>query len=313
MDLSTPRLELLDSAQVGMSGKTVGMHRPSLIAIVGSAVVAGLVAWAVSGDVVVRAGVCAVVWCVAAAFGLNWIVFVHSWIKRSEVYFDLTGSITYISVTALALLLADERPAAAWLMAILIWLWAARLGSFLFRRIKADGKDGRFDKLKTDFLLLLRTWTLQGLWVSLTAIAAWTAITTVGGAKSGLLTIIGLIVWIIGFAIEVISDQQKSAFKADSANAGRFISTGLWSWSRHPNYFGEITLWVGMALIALPSLSGWSYVALISPLFVLALLTKISGIPLLERRGMKRWGDEAAYQSYVATTSVLVPMPPKRR
>lgn len=289
------------------------MNRASsaAIAIAIAVVIAGLVGVAVSGDIVDRGGLSAVLWCVVAAFVLNWIVFVHSWITRSEVYFDLTGSITYISVTALALAMADERPAVAWLMVVLVWIWAARLGSFLFRRIRADGKDGRFDKLKTNFPLLLRTWTLQGLWVSLTAIAAWTAITTVGGADSGPLTVVGLIIWIAGFGIEVIADQQKSNFKADTANTGRFISSGLWSWSRHPNYFGEITLWTGMAVMAIPSLSGWSFVALISPVFVTLLLTKISGIPLLERRGMKRWGDEPAYQSYVANTSVLVPMPPR--
>ena len=112
---------------------------------------------------------------------------------------------------------------------------------------------------------------------------------------------------------EVVADTQKSAFKADPANAGRFITTGLWSWSRHPNYFGEITLWTGMAVLALPVLSGWNWVALISPVFVFVLLTRISGIPMLEHRARKRWGDDPAFQAYTANTSVLVPLPPKKR
>ncbi|MEM7095075.1 MAG: DUF1295 domain-containing protein [Actinomycetota bacterium] len=286
--------------------------RTSLIGIVGAVVVAVVVAVLVAADSVDRAGLPAVVWCVIAAFAVNWAVFVPSWLRRTEVFFDLTGSLTYLSVTALALILADERPAIAWLMAALIGVWAARLGTFLFRRIRADGKDGRFDKIKTDFLRLLMTWTLQGLWVSLTAIAAWTAITVVGGAETNVLTWIGLAVWLLGFGIEVRSDQEKSAFRADPANDGKFISTGLWAWSRHPNYFGEIVLWIGIALMALPSLSGTAYAALISPVFVMVLLTRISGVPMLEARGRKRWGDDPAYQAYVAKTPVLLLRPPRQ-
>lgn len=287
------------------------MNGTSLAGIGGSIVVAALVAAAVAGNAIERGGVSAMIWCIGAAFAVNWIVFVHSWITRSEIYFDLTGSLTYISVTILAVALADERTAATWLIAALVINWASRLGSFLFRRIRADGKDGRFDKIKQDFLRLLMTWTLQGLWVSLTAVAAWTAITRVGGAETGPWTWIGLAVWLLGFGIEVRADAEKSAFKADPANEGAFITTGLWAWSRHPNYFGEITLWVGMALIALPSLSGWSFVALISPVFVFVLLTRISGIPMLSRRGLKRWGDDPAYQAYLADTPVLIPRPPR--
>ena len=122
---------------------------------------------------------------------------------------------------------------------------------------------------------------------------------------------LGIAIWVIGFGIEVVADQQKSAFKRDPANEGRFITSGLWSWSRHPNYFGEITLWIGMALLAVPILTGWRWVMLISPIFVIVLLTRISGIPLLEARGMKRWGDDPEYRAYVEQTSVLVPLPPR--
>ena len=123
----------------------------------------------------------------------------------------------------------------------------------------------------------------------------------------------GHAVWLAGFAIEVVADRQKSAFKQDSANDGRFITTGLWAWSRHPNYFGEITLWTGIAIMAVPILSGWQWVVLISPVFVAVLLMRVSGIPMLEARSDKRWGDEEAYQRYRAATPVLVPRPPGRR
>ena len=152
---------------------------------------------------------------------------------------------------------------------------------------------------------------MQGLWVTATAGAAYAAITSGSKQSFGVLGIIGLAIWVAGFTIEVIADRQKTAFKKDAANNGKFINTGLWAWSRHPNYFGEITLWTGMALIALPALQGWQYATLISPLFVYFLLTRISGVTMLERRSDKKWGGEADYETYKATTPVLVPQPPK--
>ena len=125
-----------------------------------------------------------------------------------------------------------------------------------------------------------------------------------------MLGIIGLCTWIVGFAIEVIADMQKTAFRADPTNAGDFITTGLWAWSRHPNYFGEIMLWTGMAIMVLPALAGFQYLMLISPLFVATLLLGVSGVPMLERRADARWGAQSDYQRYKATTPVLVPRPP---
>ncbi len=250
--------------------------------------------------------------CVVLAFVINWVVFVPSYRAHTEKYFDLTGSLTYGSVVVVALALSDDLDIRAWLAAVLVLVWAARLGSFLFRRISRDGSDGRFDKMKHDFLQFLMTWTIQGLWVSLTLAAALAIITSDDRSDLGAVGIVGVIVWVIGFAIEVMADTQKSRFKADPANEGRFITTGLWSWSRHPNYFGEITLWVGMAILAIPVLDGWRLFALISPLFVFVLLTKVSGIPLLEHRARKRWGDEPGFQAYTKSTSVLVPLPPRK-
>jgi len=284
----------------------------AVVASIVSVVVAGSVAWLVSVDSIERAGLPAVVWCVIAAFAVNWLVFIHSLVNKTEKYFDLTGSLTYISVTVLALILGPNNETTSFIMAGLIFVWAGRLGSFLFKRIHGDGGvDGRFNRIRSNPVRLFETWTLQALWVSLTALAAWTAITSVDEAPFGVLTIVGLVVWIVGFAIEVKADTEKSAFKKDPNNTGRFISTGIWAWSRHPNYFGEITLWTGMALIALPAFDGREFIALISPLFVLLLLTKISGIPALERRGLKRWGDEPAYQQYLKDVPILVPRPPR--
>ena len=153
---------------------------------------------------------------------------------------------------------------------------------------------------------------LQGLWVTLTAGAALAAITSGSKTAFGVLGVLGLLVWIVGFTIEVVADSQKAAFRRDSSNAGNFITTGLWSWSRHPNYFGEIVLWTGMALMVLPALAGLQYLTLISPLFVAALLLRVSGVPMLERRADAKWGDQPNYERYKETTPVLVPRPPRR-
>jgi steroid 5-alpha reductase family enzyme len=281
------------------------------IAGIGISVVVGvLLALAGSSGSVEVGSVAVFGLCVAIAYLVNWIVFVPSYSARTERYFDLTGSLTYLTVTAMALLLSDGLDARAWLAAAMVAVWAVRLGSFLFARISRDGKDGRFDTMKHDFWQFLMTWTLQGLWVSLTVAAALAIITSAERNELGPIGVIGFVVWAIGFVIEVLADRQKSAFKADPTNDGRFITTGLWSWSRHPNYFGEITLWTGMAILAVPILSGWRWVVLISPVFVFLLLTRISGIPMLERRAAKRWGGEPAFQTYTTSTSVLVPLPP---
>jgi steroid 5-alpha reductase family enzyme len=249
--------------------------------------------------------------CGILAYVINWIVFVPSNIAKTEHYFDLTGSATYVTVTAVALALSDDLDARAVIVGAMVFVWALRLGSFLFRRVRRDGRDGRFDEIKVDPLRFFMTWTLQGLWVLLTVACALAIITGLERRSIGWVGIAGILVWVAGFAIEVVSDRQKSAFKRDPANKGRFISSGLWAWSRHPNYFGEIVLWTGIAVIALPVLSGWRWVTLISPVFVTLLLTKVSGIPMLEARAAKRWGDEEEYQVYTANTPVLVPRPPR--
>lgn len=255
-------------------------------------------------------GVALTVWGVLLAFAINWLVWIHAYANKTERFFDLTGSITYIGV-ALFVLLAGDRGGRAILVAAMVCLWALRLGTFLFTRIRSDGHDRRFDKLKVNLWLSLRTWTLQGIWVSFTVLCALTAISASAPEDLGLLDAVGVLIWLGGFSIEAIADQQKRTFRADEANAGQFITTGLWSWSRHPNYFGEITLWTGVAIVALSDLSGWQYLTLISPVFVYLLLTRISGVQLLERRAERTWGDEPEFRAYVERTNALVPMPPR--
>jgi steroid 5-alpha reductase family enzyme len=245
--------------------------------------------------------------CVAVAFIIQWLVFIHAWTRQTEKFFDLTGSITYISVISLAFFLGprpDARPVLLWAMVV---LWAARLGTHLYMRIQKAGKDGRFDDIKPSFVRFLNVWTIQGMWVSFTVGAALAGITTAVRKDMDLFAIIGAALWAVGFGIEVSADMQKNRFNADPANRGRFIQTGLWARSRHPNYFGEILLWIGVALAAFPVLRGSQLVTLISPFFVALLLTRVSGIPLLEKRADAKWGGQADYEAYKKRTSVLIP------
>ncbi len=247
---------------------------------------------------------------VALAFLIQWLVFIPSYIFQTEKFFDLTGSLTYISVVGMSVCYSRYSvplDARSILLAALVVIWAVRLGSFLFGRIRKAGKDDRFDEIKPSFIRFLNVWTIQGLWVTFTAAAALVAITTAARKELDVFAVVGLLVWIFGFAFEVAADAQKSKFNADPANKGKFIQSGLWARSRHPNYFGEIVLWLGVAIIALPVLQGWQWVAMISPIFVTLLLTRISGIPLLEQKADKKWGGQEGYENYKKHTPVLIP------
>lgn len=281
--------------------------RKALISVGLAVVAAVLIAWAGSQGGSAIGGYPVFALGVAAAMLIQWLVFIPSFAKQTEKFYDLTGGLTYISITVFLVLASPGIDARGMLLAAMVVLWALRLGGFLFLRVMKHGKDDRFDELKPDFSRYLNTWTLQGLWVVLTAALAWVAITS--DKKVGLdgFFWVGLAVWILGITVEIIADVQKTRFKNNPDNQGRFISTGLWSKSRHPNYFGEITLWVGVAIIALPVLQGWQWAALVSPVFVTLLLTKGSGVPPLEEKADRKWGGQADYEEYKKSTPVLVP------
>jgi len=241
------------------------------------------------------------------AFVIQWLAFIPARLLQTERFYDLTGSATYIVVALGAVVAASEPTGAQVLIAIMIFIWAGRLGSFLFRRIHAAGGDQRFDQIKVSSSRFFVAWTLQGTWVVMTSCAAVTAVLSLEQPPLGSVYVVGAAMWVAGFAIEVIADRQKSRFREDPANAGQFINVGLWARSRHPNYFGEILLWTGIATMATPYLSGSQWIVLFSPFFVYALLTRISGIPTLAKRGQKLWGDDPTYQAYLSNTPRLFP------
>ena len=243
--------------------------------------------------------------CAAGAFAIQWLVFLPSFLARTEHFYDLTGSGTYILLTLTAYLAGPGGPGRL-LLAGMVLLWALRLGTFLFRRVRQDGGDGRFDRIKHNGPRFFFTWTLQGLWVLVTAGAAWAALGSAAAGELSPVVLFGAALWLIGFTVEAVADAQKRAFRR-RAGTGAFIDEGLWRYSRHPNYAGEILLWLGIAVAAAPFLAGWQLATLVSPLFVYLLLTRVSGIPLLERRGRERWGDDPAYQAYLERTPVLFP------
>ena len=279
--------------------------------IVGALLGAVLIGYLGSAGSVLAWGIPVFALCGVFAYLVQWLMFVHAWTNRTESLYDLTGSITYVVMIVAAVVLSANYSPQALFIAGLIIVWAGRLGPFLYRRIKSAGEDRRFRQIKQNFGLFLMTWTLQGTWVFITASCALAAITSRSAGAVDAYFLAGGLMWLVGFAIEVVADRQKSAFRSAPANQDHFITTGLWAWSRHPNYFGEIILWLGIAVIAYPGLVGLQIYTLISPLFVVLLLTAISGVRMLETRGDKRWGDDPEYQAYKQRTPVLVMWPPK--
>jgi len=283
----------------------------SIIAILASVVIGSLILLGGSQGSLQMDNLPLFALCGAIGFILHWLMFVPAYAFQTEHYFDLTGSISYITTVVAAVMLSSSLDLRDLIICAMIVIWAVRLGSFLFWRIKKDGQDTRFIVMKTQFIWFLMTWTLGGLWVLVTMAAGLAAITSNITEDLGALSYIGISLWLFGFAVEVAADRQKRRFKALPENKGRFIKSGLWAWSQHPNYFGEITLWFGLTLVALPVLSGWQLCTLISPIFVYLLLTRVSGIPLLDRLALKKWGNDPDYIAYIESTPSLILARPK--
>lgn len=246
------------------------------------------------------------------AFAIQWVVFIPAYALQTEKFYDLTGSLTFITILAVSVTALSQMSWYQIALALMVGVWALRLGTFLFARILKDGADNRFDDIKPNPIRFFTAWTIQGLWVFLTSAAvtvALVSLTIVDFDSTYTMTslVVGGAFWIIGFVLEVVADAQKRQFKKQKDTGSSFIKSGLWRVSRHPNYFGEILLWFGAAIFALPALAGWQHIVLISPLFVTLLLTKVSGVPLLEKKADAKFGHLDEYQDYKKATPVLIP------
>ena len=247
---------------------------------------------------------------VILAFLIQWVAYIPAYTFQTEKFYDLTGTLTYLSVVWFTYMLsnsAGELKIGNLILALLISIWAVRLGSFLFLRIHKAGEDKRFRTIKPSASQFFMTWTLQGFWVSICSMCALTAISSEIGVITNIFFYIGFALFLIGFSIEIIADNQKNTFRSFEENKDKFITSGLWAKSRHPNYFGEIMLWTAIALIALPSLGGAQYLTLISPIFTYILLVHISGVRMLEDMGNKKWGHLEEYKDYKDKTPRIIP------
>lgn len=259
---------------------------------------------------------------------LDWSIqlgcFVVAAALQTEKFFDLAGSLTYISCVLLSLRRAGVHATPrVFVNSALVLIWAGRLGSFLFWRILKAGSDRRFDEAKHKPMLFIVFWVVQGLWVFLTALPVYVINAKAncvaakknddenGGCDSSLgwCDYLGWSLWLTGFVVQAVADMQKSRFRAKPENADIWINEGLWYYAQHPNYFGEILMWWGIFLSCSQSLRGIEYASVISPLFVTFLLTQVSGIPMLREASLKKWGHLPEYVEYLRKTPVLVPLP----
>lgn len=244
------------------------------------------------------------------ALAVNAAFFAIAATRKTDVVTDLSYSLSF-AVLAIVIPFAGGREPLQLTASLLVLIWAARLGVYLFRRILKIKVDHRFDNMRDKPLRFARFWLLQAISVAVIMLPVSYLLGRNGAPGFGLWAIAGAAIWFIGLLIEAAADAQKSAFKAKDANRGRFITSGLWRYSRHPNYFGEMLVWWGLFVFAVPFLDGAAFAVVIGPVFITLLLLFVSGIPLLERSAEAKYGDDPAYREYKRRTSILVPLPPR--
>ena len=272
-------------------------------------VIIALFSFLIAFGIAYSTGLSTVVMAVCLAYLIQWLLFIPAYVFQTEKFYDLSGGLTYITVVIFSLAVTSDSDinVANLIIAIFIIIWAIRLSSFLFLRISKDGEDKRFRSIKPNLTQFFMTWTLQGMWVSLCSMCALTAINTGRLEVMNIFFIIGACIFIIGLYIEIKADNQKSRFRSIPENRDRFITDGLWSKSRHPNYFGEVLLWSGIAVMSVSALEGLQYITLISPIFTYLLLVHVSGVRMLEARADIKWGQDPEYKNYVEKTPMLFP------
>lgn len=242
---------------------------------------------------------------------INVALFVIAYCLRSDKLTDFAYALSFIAVAASTFIFNDEHSTLLRLLITLVVIWALRLGTFLVIRIRKAGKDTRFDGIREDFLKFLKFWVGQGLvaWVLLLPLLFVAG--TAGQTSS--LTYVGVAIWLLGLTIETTADLQKYRFAQNPANKDKWIDSGLWHYSLHPNYFGEMVIWVGFYLATFAALdTPQRLIGLISPLTIILILRFVTGVPPLEKLGQQRWGNNPKYQARLARTNLLLPFWPRR-
>lgn len=245
------------------------------------------------------------------SLGINLFFFLFAAAFQTDKLTDITYGLTFMALS-LTVFFSGEYSLARIMLLFMILAWAARLATYLFIRIQKIKKDNRFDKIRGNFVKFLGFWVLQG--VSVWVVSLGFVLYLAGNPKWSNFGLIGLSIWTIGLVVETVADLQKYSFINNKKNKGKWIASGLWKYSRHPNYFGEILCWIGVYLYVFFGLGAWERViAIISPLYIALLIIFVSGIPLLEKKADEQWGKAKGYQEYVQRTSVLIPLPLKTK
>lgn len=243
--------------------------------------------------------------------GINIAMFLPAFMLKTDKLTDISYAITFVTV-ALYSLLSNTITTPSILLMLMIAVWAFRLGSYLLIRIRRTGKDSRFDDKRDSFIKFGGFWLLQGLsvWVIMLSSLLFFAHSQ---QNFSVLSAIGFIIWASGLRIEAVADKQKFNFINNPKNKGKWIASGLWKYSRHPNYLGEIMVWVGVYIYVFSTLDTTDkLIGFASPAYIMLLLLFVSGVPLLEKSADKRWGDNPKYQAYKQRTSILLLLPNKK-
>lgn len=225
---------------------------------------------------------------------------------------DFAGGTNFIVLAILTLILGESYLPRQILVTACVTLWGIRLSGFLFYRILKTGQDERFNEIRENFWAFLGFWVYQMFWVWTGCFATILVNANVSASSTELTTqdYIGLAMFVIGFFFEAEADRSKFAFKMNEANKGKWCDSTVWSVSRHPNYFGEMTMWWGIWVVAQQAFTAdWMYASLIGPIFTMLVLCFLSGMNLSEPQYDTKWASNDGYQEYRRTTSILIPMP----
>ena len=251
---------------------------------------------------------------------LGWAISVAA---ETEKMYDLTGALSFIVVNLLAFVASHDSESRSDVRSILalvvILLWAARLGAFLFTRVlsRPDRRLTKYVHEPSSFLVL---WAAQSAWVFFSSlpVLALFALEDARAPYGSTWDLVATGVCVVAAVLQVVADEEKRVFRSVPRNRGAFISTGLWSWSRHPNYFFQIVFAWGLSALCWPAVrigAGFfgGVLCCLGPALETFLILKISGIPLLEQAADDKWGDDYRYMKYKEATSVLIPFPPRQR